>query len=190
MTRSSRVPFASLLVILTLSVAIGEAAFRVTERGTSVWTAPSGGWEVLTRFEIRDMSKIKQFLDDKPPEVDAARLYEVMANEPGIWMGFSIRFGRVQRIVFTKSSKVVLIDKAGNRFESDGCFFSPDVMQTRVYDSRKTNVVVSKKSVQRHPKHGLTMMDVKFPAGSFAARDLIRFEIINVIEDTTQTSDN
>lgn len=166
-----------------------QATFRVTERGTSVWLAPSEGWEVLTRFETRDMSKIEKFLENKPPELDAARLYELMVNEPGTWMGFSIKLGRVQKIVFTKNTKVVLIDREGRRFESEGCFFSPDVMQTRVYDSRKMNIVVSKKTVQCHPKHGLLMMDVKFPAEAFRANDLVEFEIVGAIEDTTQLVD-
>jgi len=163
-----------------------EGSFRVTEKGTRVWTAPGGGWEVLTRFMKRDMSEIARFLEGKPSDVDAARLYEVMVNEPGVWMGFSIKFVRVQRVVFTKSTKVVLIDREGKRYESEGCFFSPDLMQTQVYDSRKMNVVVSTKTVQRHPKHGLPMMDTKFRDGTFRLKDIVEFEVVGAIEDTVQ----
>jgi len=163
-----------------------EAGFRVTDKGVKVWSAPSGGWEVATRFMTRDLGELEKFMENKPPAVETGKLFEVMLAERGVWMGFSVRLGRVQKVIFTKNTKVVLIDKDGKRYESDGCLFYPDVVQSSVCDSRKVPVVVSDKTVLCHRKTGLPMMEVKFPDGAFRLKELVEFEVVGAVEDTLQ----
>jgi len=141
---------------------------------------------VFTKFVTRDLGRLEEFMANKPPEQDAGRFFELVLRERGVWMGFSIKFGRVQKLVFTKSSKVVLIDRAGRRFESDGIFFYPDAIQSRVYDSRKAPIVVTMKSVAIYPKSGLPLMEVWFREEAFRLKDLVEFDVVGVVEDSTQ----
>ena len=173
---------------LAIVAPCGDAAFRVTDDGVRVWEAPSGGWKVATRFVTRDLGEIERFMENKPLGAEAGKMFEVMVAERGVWMGFSIRFGRVQKVVFTKSTKVVLIDKAGKRYDSDGCFFFPDVVQSRLLDSRKMAVIVSNKTVLCHRKSGQPMMDVRFHDGEFRLKDLVEFEVVGAVEDTSQVA--
>jgi len=174
--------------LLGLLVPCGDAAFQVTKDGVYVWEAPSGGWKVATCFVTRDLGRLERFMENKPPEVEAGRMFELILRERGVWMGFSIKFGRVQKLVFTKSTRVVLIDKAGKRYESDECFFYPDGLQSRVYDSRKAPIVVTMKSVAINPKSGLPLMEVRFPDGAFRLKDLVEFEVVGAVEDTSQVA--
>jgi hypothetical protein len=162
-----------------------DARFYVSEKGTKVWESPSGGWKVLTRFVTRDLGRVERFMENKPPEVEAGRMFELILRERGVWMGFSIQLDRVQRVVFTKSTRVVLIDKEGKRYESDGCFFYPDAVQSCVYDSRRAPIVVTMKSVVIYPKSGLPLMEVRFPEGAFRLKDLVEFEVVGAVEDTS-----
>ena len=181
-----------MLIVAPLVVAslarCGDAAFRVTDDGVRVWEAPSGGWKVGTKFVTRDLGELEKYMENKPAGVEAGKVFEVMLAERGVWMGFSIRFGRVQKVVFTKSTKVVLVDKEGKRYESDGCLFFPDVVQSRVYDSRKMAVVVTSKSVLCNRKTGLPIMNVRFRDGEFRLKDLVEFEVVGAVEDTLERS--
>jgi hypothetical protein len=172
--------------VVAILAPCSDAAFQVTDDGVRVWEAPSGGWKVGTKFVTRDLGELEKFMENKPPGVEAGKVFEVMLAERGVWMGFSIRFGRVQKVVFTKSTKVVLIDKGGKRYESDGCLFFPDVVQSRVYDSRKMAVVVTSKSVLCNRKTGLPIMNVRFRDGEFRLNDLVEFEVVGAVEDTSQ----
>jgi hypothetical protein len=58
-------------------------------------------------------------------------------------------------------------------------------MQTSLYDSRKSPVAVSKKSVWCNPNNGSPIGLVKFPAGSIELRDLSHFEVVGAVEDST-----
>ena len=174
--------------LMVLWAPCGDARFYVSEKGTKVWESPSGGWKVLTRFVTRDLGRVERFMENKPPEVEAGRMFELILRERGVWMGFSIKFGRVQRVVFTKSTKVVLIDKEGKRYESDGCFFSADAVQSRVYDSRKMAVIVTNKSVSHGRQSGQPLMEVRFPEGAFRLKDLVEFEVVGAVEDTLERS--
>jgi hypothetical protein len=171
--------------VVAILAPCGDASFRVTDDGGRVWEAPSGGWRVFTKFVTRDLDRVERFMENKPPEQEAGRMFELILRERGVWMGFSIQFGRVKKVVFTKSTKVVLIDKAGKRYESDGCFFYPDAIQSRVFDSRKSAIVVTMKSVAIYPKSGLPLMEVKFPEGAFRLKDLVEFEVVGAVEDTS-----
>jgi hypothetical protein len=173
-------------LVLCSEGAASDGRFYISPKGVRVWEAPGAGWELRTNFVVRDLRDIEEFMSNKPPEVAAGRLFEVMLAERGVWMGFSVKFCGVDRVVFTKGTKIVLIDKDGKRYESDGCFFTPDVMQTQVYDTRKMTVIVTKKTVFCHSKTGLPLVDVKFHDGEFRLKDLVEFEVVGVIGDTLQ----
>ena len=173
-------------VFLCGVVLCADAGFYVAKDGVKVWEAPSGGWSMATNFMTRDLGALENFMENKPPDVQAGKVFELMLAERGVWMGFGIKFGRVQRLVFTKSTKVVVIDKAGKRYESDGCLFYPDVIQSSVLDSRKMAVIVSSKTVLCSRKNGRPLMEVRFPEGAFRLKDLVEFEVVGAVEDTTQ----
>jgi hypothetical protein len=173
-------------LLLCSEGAVGDGRFYVSPKGVRVWEAPGAGWELRTNFVTRDLRDIEEFMSNKPPEVEAGKLFEVMLAEHGVWMGFTVKFGRVRRVVFTKGTKIVLIDKDGKRYESDGCLFSADVMQTRVYDTRKMSVVVTEKSVFCMSKTGFPLVNVRFHDGEFRLKDLVEFEVVGVIGDTLQ----
>jgi len=185
MRRMGLVLIVAPLVVASLA-RCGDAAFRVTDDGVRVWEAPSGGWKVGTKFVTRDLGELEKYMENKPAGVEAGKVFEVMLAERGVWMGFSIRFGRVQKVVFTKSTKVVLVDKEGKRHESDGCLFSADVMQSCVYDTRKMSVVVTEKSVFCMSKTGFPLVNVRFRDGAFRLEDLVEFEVVGAVEDTVQ----
>jgi len=172
-----------------LFVPCGEGGFRVDERGNGIWEASGGGWQVFG-IGVWPMNDIVRVVDLKPREADAARLYEVIVDEPGEWFAFGIKFGAAERVVWTKSTKIVLTDKQGKHYESEACFFYPDKMQTQVYDCRKMNVVVTPKTVYCNPKRELAVVAVKFALGSVRRKDVVKFEVVGAVEvpprDTTK----
>jgi len=180
------------LIVTPLVVAslawCGGASFHVTDDGVKVWEAPSGGWSMATNFMTRDLGALERFMENKPPDVQAGKVFELMLAERGVWMGFGMKLRRVQKLVFTKSTKVVVIDKAGKRYESDGCFFYPDVIQSSVLDSRKMAVVLSSKSVLCDRRSGQPMIEVRFRDGEFRLKDLVEFEVVGAVEDTSQVA--
>ena len=100
-------------------------------------------------------------------------------------MGFSVIPVKVERVVFTKRTRIVLMDKAGKRIESEACLFPVDEMQTKVYDNRREVIVVSNRTVWCRKKDGLPSGAAKFPAGSFRYKDIVSFEMVGAIVDTT-----
>ena len=172
-----------IVVLLSLVVLVpcSEGGFRVNERGTKVWEALGGGWEVwgMGKWPMADIVRVVEL---KPREVDAARLYEKIVDEPGEWYAFLIKFGVVQKVVWTKDTKIVLIDREGKRYESQGCFFSPDRMQTQVYDCRRMSVVVTKETVYCHRKLGFPIVAVRFAKGSPRGDDVAEFAVVGAVE--------
>jgi hypothetical protein len=170
-------------VFVSAVVPPGVGGFRKTDKGVGIWEAPGGGWKV-GGFGTYRMDMIEKIVELKPPEVEAAKFYEAMVNEPGEWLGFVIKFGAVQKVVFTKNTKIVLIDKAGKRYDSEGCFFWPDKLQTQLYDTRRMVVVVTKTTVRYDEKDGVLVGAAKFARGSFRLKDIVEFEVVGAIEDT------
>ena len=166
----------------TVLVPCSEGGFRKTEKGVGIWVASGGGWEV-GGFGTWRMDQIQRMIELKPPEVEAAKLYERMVAEPGEWLGFLIKFRAVQKVTFTRDTKIVLTDKDGKRYESEGCFFYPDRMQTELYEARKMAVVVTKESVYCRPEDGLPGGVAKFARGSFRLKEIVEFEVVGAIEE-------
>jgi hypothetical protein len=149
-----------------------------------VWWAPDSGFVVGGFGKLRP-GLLEEILAKKPPELDGLKGYELQAKEPGEWLGFSMAFRRVQKVVFTKDTKIVLTDREGKRIESEAIVFCPDYLQTSLYDSRKMVVVVTKSSVWCNPKNGYPGGMVKFPAGSIELRNIAGFEVVGAVEDRT-----
>jgi hypothetical protein len=186
MLKSAWLALCCVVVGLVVGVRSSEARSYVSPKGVKVWEAPGAGWELRTNFVTRDLRDIERFMEGKPPDVEAGKLFEVMLAEGGVWMGFSVKFCGVEKVVFTKGTKIVLIDRDGKRYESDGCLFSANVMQTQVYDTRKMNVVVTNKTVFCNSKTGLPLVNVKFRDGEFRLKDLVEFEVVGAVGDTSQ----
>jgi hypothetical protein len=93
---------------------------------------------------------------------------------------------RVERVVFTRSTKFVLTDKDGKRVESEAIVFWSDLLQTSLYDSRKMAIVVTKTSVWCNPGNGYPSGLVKFPLGSIELKNIANFEVVGAIVDTLQ----
>jgi len=179
------VVFVLAVCVVASVVPYGEGGFRVTESGWKVWMAPSGGWEV-GGIGTWPMDKVRVLTEGRPPDAKELKLLSVIAEEPGEWLTFSIKFGRVQRVVFTKSTRIVVVDEKGRRHESEGCFFCPDMWQTQLYDTRKMNVVVTKGTVYCRKSDGRPALTVKFAEGSVRRKDIVEFEVVGAIEDTVQ----
>ena len=171
--------------LLALPVPCGEAGFRVNKHGTMIWSSPDSSW-CVAGFGQGRRGDLVPLLDSRPPGVDALKMFEAIEYEPGEWLGLSVVLVSVDRVVFTKATKIVLIDKGGRRIESEACVFPVDEMQTRLYDTRREVVVVSKKTVWCRKKDGLPSGAAKFPAGSFRLKDIVEFEVVGAVEDTLQ----
>jgi hypothetical protein len=150
-----------------------------------IWWAPDSSWAVMGFGQLRP-GLAEEIMSKKPAELDGLRIYDMVVNEPAVYLGFQVGFRKVQKVVFTKSSKIVLTDKDGKRTESVAIFFCPDYLQTSLYDSRKMAVVVTKSSVWCNPKNGCPGGWVKFPAGSIEVKSIAGFEVVGAIEDTLQ----
>lgn len=111
-------------------------------------------------------------------------MFERMAKEGGEWWWFTVRLVTVDKVTFTRSSKVVLIDKRGKRIESEAVLFWPDKLQTNLYDSRKSPVVVTMSSAWRGMLNLNPTGTIKFPAGSVVASDVAAMEIVGAIAGT------
>jgi len=162
----------------------GKPGFRVTEKGVMVWTPPSGGWEVAGCRPWVGVD-FAALLEKRPPGLEVLKMYERIVYEKGEWLNFGVIFCAVQKVVFTKRTKIVLIDREGKRIESETICFWKDLAQTEVYDASERPVVVTSKSVRSVKNCGRPMGAVKFPAGSFRLKDVVAFEVVGAIEDTT-----
>jgi len=102
-----------------------EGRFYITEKGAKMWEAPSRGWK-MCGIGTPPMEVIRWANENKPPDVQELKGWEVMAHEPGERLAFGVKFGRVQRPVFTKDTKIIVTDKQGNPYESEALLFWPD----------------------------------------------------------------
>ena len=177
-----------LIGILMCSVFLRGVAWHVegeagkNEKPPHVWWAPDSSWAVGGFGKLRP-GLLEEILAKKPPELDGLKGYELAAKEPGEWLGFGVALKRVEKVVFTKNTKIVLVDKGGRRIESEAIVFYPDLLQTSVYDCRKMAVVVTKSSVWCNPKNGYPSGNVKFPAGSIELKNIAGFEVVGAVED-------
>jgi len=145
-----------------------------------VWWAPDSSWAVMGFGRLRQ-GLAQELIRRRPPELDGLKIYEMEINEPALYLGIELVLKKVEKVVFTKNTKVIVLDTAGRRVESDGIFFCPDFLQTSVYDSRKWPVVVSKNSVWCHPKNGCPCGWVKFPTGSVELNKIASFEVVGAV---------
>jgi hypothetical protein len=150
-----------------------------------IWFAPDSAWAVAGFGQLKP-GFAERIMSKKPPELDGLKMYEMEVKELGVYLGFRVGLRRVEKVVFTKSTKFVLTDKDGKRIESEAIFFYPDLLETSLYDSRKMAVVVTKSSVWCHPKDGTPCGVVKFPAGSIELENIASFEVVGAIVDTLQ----
>ncbi|MCX5800786.1 MAG: hypothetical protein NTX17_05295 [Candidatus Eisenbacteria bacterium] len=168
------------LVVMSI-VACACADFRVNEYGDGIWTAPDGGWVVGTKFKAWRVGTLADVLSRLPADAEVAKMYRVLVAEPGEWMGFAMKLVSVDKVVFTKSTKIVLIDRDGKRYESETCLFTPDRAQTEVYDTRKMAVVVTRRSVWCGDGKGHPSGVAKFAEGDFRMEDIVEFEVVGAI---------
>jgi len=176
---------AALSVFLCCVVLCGECEAGKKKLMPHRWIAPDSSWAVGGFGEGRP-GLLEELMAKKPSELDGLKAVELLLNEPGVWLGFGVAFRTIDRVVFTKSTKFVLTDKLGRRVESEALVFYPDVLQTRVFDSRKTAIVVTKTSVWCNPNNGYPSGLVKFPAGSIELKDIASFEVVGAVADTAQ----
>jgi len=160
-----------------------EAAKK--ELPQQVWVAPDSAWVVVGFGKLRP-GLAEDMMLKKPAGLDGLKGYELELKEPGEWLGFGVWLKRVERVTFTKGTKFVVRDKNGKRVESEAIVFWPDEMQTRLYDSRKMPVVVTKSSVWRYEKTGALCGVVKFAAGSIELKNIASFEVVGAVADTMQ----
>jgi hypothetical protein len=162
----------------------GKCVAGKKEKMPHIWYAPDSSWAVGGVGKSR-RGLNEEILAKKPPELDGMKAVELQVSEPGEWLGFSIGFRRVEKVVFTKSTKIVLTDKDGKRVESEAIVFWPDYLQTSLYDSRKMAIVVTKTSVWCNPNNGYPSGLVKFPLGSIELKNIASFEVVGALEDST-----
>lgn len=125
-------------------------------------------------------------MDKKPSGLDGLKIYEMEITQPAVYLGIAVGLKKINKVVFTKNTKLVLTDKKGKRIESEAIFFCPDYLQTQLYDSRKMAIAVTKSSVWCNPKTGDPSGWVKFPAGSIEVGNIASFEVVGAIVDTQQ----
>jgi hypothetical protein len=163
----------------------GECVAGKKKAPQHVWAARDSAWVVVGFGKLRP-GLAEEMMSKKPADLDGLKGYELELKEPGEWLGFGVWLKRVEKVVFTKSTKFVLTDKQGKRIESEAIVFWPDELQTRLYDSRKMAVVVTKSSVWRYEKTGALCGVVKFRAGSVELKDIASFEVVGAVVDTLQ----
>jgi hypothetical protein len=183
MRRTGLLLFLSPLLVASL-VSWCDAGFHVTDKGVLVWEAPSEGWKVGGVWSW-PMDKVHWLVENKPADVEGLKLFALMDGEPGEWLTFRVKFGRVQRVVFTRNTKIVVLDRKGKRYESEACFFYPDQFQTELYDTRRMAVVVTRHSVYCFPRDSTAGFTAKFAEGSIRSKDVVEFEVMGVVEDST-----
>jgi len=171
--------------LLGLLVPCGEAGFRVNKHGSMIWWPPDSSW-CAAGFGRPEPGDFVRLLNSRPPGLECLKMYEAIENEGGQWLGFGVLPISVDRVVFTKATKIVLTDKSGRRIESEACLFAADEMQTTVYDTRREVAIVSKKTVECSKKEGVPCGVAKFPAGSFRFKDIVSFEVVGAIVDTRE----
>ena len=177
-----------MVVILTLCLALAGLA-RPCEAGKKrfahVWWAADSSWAVGGFGKLRP-GLAEEVMQKKPADLDGMKGVELELTEPGVWLGFGVAFNRIQRVVFTKNTKFVLIDKLDKRIESEAIVFWPDRMQTTLFDSRKAPIVVTKTGVWCNPRNGYPSGIVKFALGSVEVGNIVAFEVVGAVVDTSR----
>lgn len=159
----------------------GEPGFHVTSKGLMAWTAPSGRW-VLAGMHKFVIGKLNEMLARKPAGANIFKVFERVVSEKGEWRNFVVKLCGVRSVVFTKSTRIVLTDKAGRCVVSETILFWRDAGQTEVCDAAKWPVVVGREGLWCPPGYDQPMGAVKFPAGEFAFDDIVSFEVVGAVE--------
>jgi hypothetical protein len=171
------------LVVASL-VSFCDARFYVGKKGSMVWVPPGEGWAV-GGFGRWPTEKLPMVMPERPAGQEGLRLIELMVDERGEWLRFGVGFRSVRRVVFTKGAKIVVVDKKGNRYESEGLFFCPDEAQSEVYDTRKMSVVVTMRSVYCRSADTTALGTAKFAEGSVRPKDIVEFDVVGAVGDST-----
>jgi hypothetical protein len=183
MRRIAFVLLVSPLIVASL-VTRCDAGFHVTDKGVLVWEAPSGGFQVGGIGEYRT-GELAEMVRLVPEDAKVLKAFTRIVTEDGVWLNFSVHFMRVKKVVFTKGTKIVLIDKSGKRIESEVICFWPDYMQTEVYDASVRPVVVTRRSCWGYKDAGRPFFSAKFSAGSVVRKNIVEFEVVGAVEDST-----
>ena len=171
--------------VLAILVPCGECEGAKKKLMPHIWWAADSSWAVGGFGKSRP-GLDEEIVAKKPAELDGMKAVQLVLNEPAEWLGFGVGLKRIERVVFTKSTKFVVTDKAGKRIESEAIVFCPDLLQTSLYDSRKMVIVVSKTTVWCNPNNGYPSGLVKFPPGSIELKNIASFEVVGAIVDTLQ----
>ena len=175
--------------VLILSVFVcgvvlcGDVEARKKGEAAHVWWAADSSWAVGGFGKLR-AGLLEEILSKKPAELDGLKGYELMRDEPGEWLGFNVALEKVDRVVFTKRTKIVLVDRAGRRVKSEAIVFYPDRLQSEVYDNRRMAVVVSAKSVFCYGEWGQPSGMAKFPVGSIELKNIVSFEVVGAVVES------
>jgi len=172
-------------VFLICVVPSGDVKAEKKTGPAHVWWARDSLWAIGGFGAIKE-SVLQRILAVKPKEIDCFKGYELQLREKGVWLGFGVALRKVDRVVFTKATKVVLYDRSGRRVESEAIIFYPDEYQTAVYDNRKGPVVVTARSIWSFENSGQPSGVAKFPLGSIKADEIVNCEVVGAIADTTQ----
>lgn len=168
--------------LLALLVQSGECGTRDKSGVYARWYAPDSAWAIALVNEV-SAQKLEAIAKNAEARSMGFKFVMAVVEEPGVWMTFVMKLSKVKTVTFTKSTKIIVTDKKGKRVESEGVFFWPDEVQSVLYDSRKSPVVVSEKSVWRGPKGELPIGGVKFPKGSIRIGEIDSLEVVGAVEN-------
>ena len=183
MRRMGLVLIVTALVVASF-VSCCDGRFYVSEKGAKVWVPAGEGWAV-GGFGRWPIEKLPMVMPERPAGQEGLRLIELMVKEPGEWLRFGVGFRGVRKVVFTRGAKIVVVDKKGNHYESEGLFFCPDEAQSQVYDTRKMSVVVTMHSVYCRAADTTALGTAKFAEGSVRPKDVVEFEVMGAVGDST-----
>jgi len=153
--------------------------------GVGVWWAADSAW-AMRLTEVEGVEEFVGVWERRPERVTGWLMFEVWASEQGEWFWIRMRLSKVERVTFTKDTKIVVRDGVGKGIESEAVFFWPDLYQTSLYDSRKTPVVVTNSSVWGGSDGRNPTGCVKFAPGSVRVGDIRSFEVVGAVVDTLQ----
>jgi len=173
---------ASLMCSLMLN---GESDASKRVPAPHVWWAPDSSWAVMGFGRLRP-GLAEEVMRKKPSDFEGAKVFLLEVTDPAVYLGFQVAFKRIEKVVFTKDTKLVLRNKQGKLIQSEAIFFCPDYLQTQLYDSRKMAIVVTKSTVFCHPENGCPCGYVKFPLGSIELKDIASFEVMGAMADSSE----
>jgi hypothetical protein len=146
------------------------------------WWAADSAWSMKGLGKVK-REAIQKGMERVPEKAVALLMYAMIASEEGEWFTVRLKLRGVKKVTFTKNTKIVVTDKEGRRVESEAIVFWPDELQTSLYDSRKSPVVVTRSSVWQGPDGGYPSGCVKFPVGSVELGNIVSFEVVGAVED-------